>query len=278
MERVDPAPCRRSGKAVIPAPMPGFFATSIAARRQKTALWLGLAVWLMPQAGLALVGPAREDLALNDHVVMVLIRGAGKAGFCSGVAMAPNVVLTAGHCAKAVGDMRVFYRDATGAPVTIAVLAAALHPGYRAQAIARRVISIDLALIETATPLDQRFSALALDVTGEIAIGQSLLTAGFGVGRENEQTSAGVLRSIGLVARGPLSKILVWAEDASDKGGGACAGDSGGPILSGDGSKLLAIIAWSAGKPGRRCGALTQGILVAPVRDWIRATIARWRR
>ena len=48
--------------------------------------------------------------------------------------------------------------------------------------------------------------------------------------------------------------------------------------MTGDGARLLAIIAWSAGEASRRCGALTQGILVAPVRDWLRETVQGWTR
>jgi secreted trypsin-like serine protease len=191
--------------------------------------------------------------------------------------MAPTVVLTAAHCARPAGDMRVFYRDAASGPVFVAVRAVAAHPGFRADAIARRVASIDLALIETATPLDVRFSAPVLDESGDVAIGQDLLIAGFGVAREGQQSSAGVLRALALAARAPLSKVLVWAEDATGAGGGACVGDSGGPVFSADGAKLLAIIAWSEGKLGRHCGALTQGVLVAPAADWIQATVQRWR-
>jgi Trypsin len=270
------AACRLIDKTAIRAAMPGFPATSGAALRRQAAFCLGLMAWLYSTYCMAVVGPAREDRALNDHVVMVLIRNAGKAGFCSGVVMAPTVVLTAAHCGRPAGDMRVFYRDAANGPVFVAVRAVLAHPGFRVDATTRRVASIDLALIETATPLDARFSAPALDKSGEIAIGQDLLMAGFGVAREGEQSSAGVLRAVNLAARAPLSKVLVWAEDATGAGGGACVGDSGGPIFSADGAKLLAIIAWSEGKLGRHCGALTQGILVAPALDWIQATMQRW--
>ena len=234
--------------------------------------------WLLPAAGIALVGPAREDPTLVNHVVVVLIRGGGRAGFCSGVVLGPNVILTAGHCVKPLKDMRIFYRDASGAPVFAQVRAVVRHPQFKPDAIARRVVSIDLALIETATPIDPRFAAMDLDDTGETAIGQSLKVAGFGVGREGDQKSAGALRSASLVVREPLSKVLVWAADPNGAGAGACVGDSGGPILSGEGRKVLAIIAWSEGQSGSHCGALTQGILVAPARDWIRATIETWRR
>ena len=254
-----------------------FSTSSAAGRRRALTVCAALATWFLAGKSLAIVGPAREGQALAGHVVSVLIREARRAGFCSGVVMADKVVLTAGHCAKRAGDMRVFYRDAADAPVFLEVQAVALHPGFKADAIARRLVSVDLALIQTAKPLDPRFSAPDLE-TNVVALGQPLVAAGFGVALEGEQASAGVLREIGLTARAPLSSRLVWANDRGGAGGGACTGDSGGPIMTGDGARLLAIIAWSAGEGGRHCGALTQGILVAPVRDWLRATIQGWSR
>ena len=249
-----------------------------ALRPRRTAFGLVLMAWLFPAVGMALVGPSSEDPALDKHVVMILIRGGGKAGFCSGVVLGPSAILTAGHCVKPVRDMRVFYRDASGASVFTEVRSVVRHPQFKEDAVARRVVSIDLALIETTKPIDSRFSALDLDATGETAVGQSLDAAGYGVAREGEQNSAGVLRSAKLAVREPLSRVLVWAADPNGAGAGACTGDSGGPILSDGGTRLLASIAWSQGAPGSHCGALTQGILVAPVRDWIRATIEAWRR
>jgi len=250
---------------------------SYAARRLQATLQVSLLAWSVSGPCAALVGPAREDAAASSHVVMVLIRNAGKAGFCSGVVLAPNVVLTAGHCARPAGDMRIFYRDAGGAAVFIPVRAVEAHPGFRANAVARRVESVDLALVELATPLDARFSAAVIDDSGGASLGQDILVAGFGVAREGEQSSAGVLRSVKLAVRAPLSRILIWAEDPSGSGGGGCVGDSGGPIFSAVGAKLLAITAWSEGKIGSHCGALTQGVLIAPALDWIGKTIERWR-
>ena len=147
---------------------------------------------------LALVGPSTEDACFADHVVMVLKRGVDRAGFCTGVVLAPRVILTAAHCVAAIGDMRVHYRDDAGQPVLIEVDAVAVHPGYRADAAARRVVSIDLALVATRTPLDARFSAAALDDSGVVAVGTPLRIFGYGVAREGEGSSAGVLRSAAL--------------------------------------------------------------------------------
>src|SRR5271165_1372546 len=101
----------------------------------------------------ALVG-ARPDRRFADRVAMVLMRGPGKAGFCSALVLDDRTLLTAAHCLRPVSDMAVHYRDASGAPVVIPVAAAVAHPQYRPDAIRARVQSIDVALVRTARSLD----------------------------------------------------------------------------------------------------------------------------
>ena len=250
-------------------------------KRQAWRSVLGLAAaccGAIASPALAIVGPAREDRGFAAHVVMVLERGVDRAGFCSGVVLGPRAVLTAAHCVAAIKNMRIHYRDDAGRPILLEVAATAVHPGFHADAIAKRLVSIDLALIETQAPLDDRFSAAVLDEAADLAVGQAVQIVGYGVGREGEGASAGVLRSATLRVRAPLSRILIWAEDASGGGAGGCTGDSGGPILTGDGAKVLAITTWSSGTAGKRCGAVTQGPLLAPQRAWIDGVLQKWAR
>ena len=224
----------------------------------------------------AVVGASQSDGRFADRVVMVLTRGVEEQAFCSGVVLGPRAVLTAAHCLRPTRDMAVFYRDAAGRPTLAAIEAVAVHPLYHADAIARRIVSIDLALVETATPLDSLFAAAKLGSGDGPAVGETTILAGYGVGREGEPLTGGTLRSAALATRAPLSKILLWAEDGAHAGAGACSGDSGAPLFSADGETVLAIVAWSAGASGRRCVTLTQGPLVAPQRDWIDSVLARW--
>ena len=237
------------------------------------ALALGLA-GVAPAA--AVVGAASQDGRFANQVVMVLTRGGDKAGFCSGVVIAPRVILTAAHCLRPVQDMAVHYRDESGQPVLIPVQAVAAHPLYRVDAIVKRVASIDLGLVETATPLPARFAAVRLAEGDGPNVGEEAILAGYGLAREGEAKTGGALRNATLQVRAPLSHILLWAEGAAQAGVGACSGDSGGPLFSADGVAVVAIVAWTSGSHGGHCGALTQGPLVAPQRGWIDATLAGW--
>ena len=103
------------------------------------------------------------------------------------------------------------------------------------------------------------------------------MAVGYGLAGEGAPKTGGALRAATLAVREPASKILLWAADPVG-GAGACSGDLGGPIFAGDGETLLAIVAWTNGTAGRKCGAVTQGVLIAPLVGWVGSVIDRWRR
>ncbi len=224
----------------------------------------------------AIVGPAGDAAAYAGRVVMVLSRGGAGSGFCTGVVVTPRVILTAAHCLRGAADMAVYYRDDVGQPVLAAAAATAAHPLYRADAIRRRVVSIDVGLIETETPLPATFRAAGLAEGEGPAAGEAATAVGFGLGREGEPRSGGVLRAAALRITTPLSNVLLWAADPGGEGAGACSGDSGGPIFAADGRAVVAIVAWTSGTGGHKCGGLTQGPRIAPLRGWIASVLARW--
>jgi len=226
----------------------------------------------------ALVGPANEHGPLEPHVAMLLSRQPGGAAFCSAVVLRSNVLLTAAHCASTATDARVFFRDGAGAPVLIEVAAFIRHPEYAPNAIRDRKRSIDLALALTSTALPARFKPATLDQGRVIAVGDRFRVAGYGLSREGIGVSGGVFRWGEIAARAPLSSVLLWSDDPSQNGLGACSGDSGGPIFDRNDDVVVAITDWSTGPDKRtHCGGLTQGALVAPQRAWIDATLDSWR-
>jgi len=246
----------------------------------RGALFAGLVAALLAEGpAAAVVGPSDSGARFADRLVMVVSRRGDEQANCTGVVLKPQVVLTAAHCLRSARDTAIFYRDGEDRPVFKPVQAIAIHPDYHADAIAKRVVSIDLALVETETPLDPRFAAPPLADGDGPAVGDETILAGFGDGREGAPTTAGVLRSARLKVRAPRSTILLWAEDGNRAGAGACVGDSGGPLFLADGETVAAIVAWTSGpERGKHCGSLTQGPLIAPQREWIDATLAGWGR
>ena len=223
-----------------------------------------------------MVGPAETGGPLEPHAVMLLKTTGGSAGFCSGVVVGPRAVLTAAHCVTRAEAMRLHYRGPDGAPVLLPVSRVAVHPGFVPDGKQRRVVTIDMALVEAAAPLPARFTPAALDAGEAVKVGDALTLTGFGLGREGEAKSSGTFRAGRIAAREPLSRILLWAHDPLLKGTGACVGDSGGPIFSQSTGAVVAISAWADGDARHFCGELTQGVLVAPQRAWIEKVLREW--
>jgi hypothetical protein len=216
----------------------------------------------------ALVGPAQDAGDAAPHTVMLLKRAGNASGFCTGVVLTRDIVLTAGHCVSGASGLAAYVG---GEPIPVSN--ASVHPEYRADAIKTRQRSIDLAMVKLSRPLPANLTPVRLSSRGKLAVGDTFYIAGFGLAREGDERSAGTLRAGTITAQAPLSSILLWAGDPTKQGFGACTGDSGGPIFSSDASELVAITVWSRGVNGRQCGELTQGALIAPQRRWINSTL-----
>ena len=224
---------------------------------------------------LAVTGPAETGGPLEAQTIMLLKSGPHAASFCTGVILGPRAVLTAAHCVAEPANLRLHYKDAGGAPVLLAVRAVAIHPGYVADGKKRRVVTIDMALVQASEALPDRFATAQLDANAAQQVGDALTVAGFGISREGDASSTGRFRHAAIAVRAPLSKILLWAHDPLHKGLGGCIGDSGGPIYSAAGT-VLALTAWADGDAKHQCGDLTQGVLVAPQLLWIQQTLRGW--
>ena len=233
-----------------------------------------LGAWALAVPAAAIVGPTVDASPFSDEVVMLLTRGPEGSGFCTGAVLAPNVVLTAAHCIRPAADMLVHYRDESGASVIVEVAATAIQSGYRADAAAKRARSIDVALVRTKSPLPARFRAVEIADGPAPAPGDGVTAVGFGLTVERKPATGGALRAAHLAVREPRSAVLLWLAGA-EGAGGACSGDSGGPIFAPDG-RLVAVVAWTEGASGAKCGVLTQGVLVGPLVDWIAVIRARW--
>jgi hypothetical protein len=240
---------------------------------------LGMLAGTLAAAPAAAVVGGREGGPLASSTLMVLN---ARGGVCTGIVLSPRSVLTAAHCAAGGTELRIHWKEGGGEPVLLAPAAVALHPEFRANAVAARQRSVDLALLRLSQPLPSRFVPASLVDGVPPRSGAPVVLAGYGVSREGEARSTGIYRSATLSVVEPYGpgKILLWVADAAGAGKrsrpGACQGDSGGPMTSGERQGVVAVTSWSTGPSGRSCGLLSQGVLVAPQRGWIDGTLAGW--
>jgi hypothetical protein len=213
-------------------------------------------------AGAIVNGSADPDGA-RTAVMLVSPRG----GICTGVVIAPAVILTAAHCAAGGTATKVRFGGSDAGPVA----QAATHPGYVPDAIRKRVRSIDLALIRLARPLPDAARALPLAGSSP-ANGGTLVAGGYGLTDTGADGSEGSYRSTTMQINEPYgrSRILVWARPPAGRRTGICQGDSGGPLASG--GAVFAIATWTVGA----CGGAAQGALVGAQKAWIDRILAGW--
>ncbi|WP_307437580.1 S1 family peptidase [Labrys monachus] len=214
----------------------------------------------------AIVGgaPAGDDMA--RHVVMIV---SDRGSFCSASVIAPDLLLTAGHCVRKGADYRLL-TYAAGRPVLAPLGRIAIHPQFDAAAYDRRRFTIDIALVRLEAPLD---GYVPLPLAAEAgAAGEPYRIAGFGLSSPDEGKSGGVLREATLPGVAPLSRIQLRLQEAEGVAG-SCQGDSGGPVLHR--GRLVGVLASALGpNRGRGCGGLTGVALIGTALPWIRETAA----
>ena len=223
---------------------------------------------------------AHDPNGLRRSVVQI---ESSRGELCSGVVIAPDLVLTAAHCVLQRAAYRVVLVDRRFRRLSIRAIAAALHPTFIAGTTPRTQPGIDLAILKLARPLGHEFTPLDPARATDIGTGEYVSLAGFGLSAEEQRNSARVLRQTRLVSLGPLqaaNRVVVVADEdrlAETTGAGACRGDSGGPILRGapGGYQLIGIVSWSSGalhaRTSTACGGLTAMTPVSEHEDWISA-------
>src|SRR5947209_9552526 len=219
----------------------------------------------------AIVGGAPfADRAIARHVVLIV----GGHSLCTGVWIAPDLVLTAAHCVLSNGKYRLLAFEGRR-PVVKDVASVAPHPQFSPRADAP-----DLACVKRVPPPPNLAPAPFSGRRAPPLVGDRFIVAGFGVGVQGDRKTAGKLRAVTLVATDrPSSQQLSLIDPqklGESAGLGVCNGDSGGPVFDERDRALVGIVSWSARTDGEPvCGFVSGVIPLARYRYWILETAAR---
>jgi hypothetical protein len=221
----------------------------------------------------AMVGGAPPMSEGAGRAVVMLTGSHGT--FCSGVALAPDLVLTAAHCVLPGANYKLVEFDAARQPALKDLAIIARHPDFDVNAVLRHRVTADIALIKLAAPL-KIVPALLAPARGSVAAGDRLIVAGYGVAVHGDGKTGGTVRAATLVATGQPGTLQIRLADPATKGEraglGACTGDSGAPVYRDDDGALavIGVVSWSTGPAlSDGCGGLTGVTPLARYRGWI---------
>jgi len=227
-------------------------------------------------AAVAMVGHAPPPPAtLARHVVLI----SGSAGtFCTGAVVAPDAVLTAGHCVDARHRYKLIEFAADGTPQFRDVASAARHPQFDIKAFLNHRATADVAVLKLAAPLPARY-APALLAPGEkkVVVGERLTVAGYGVSLRGDGRTGGTLRAATLAVTSKPGTLQIRMVDPKTNnaapGLGACTGDSGAPAFDSSGA-IVGVVSWTTAPNNEDgCGGLTGITPLTLYRKWIVETV-----
>ncbi len=221
----------------------------------------------------ALGGKASSLAGADLETKSVMVLGS-RGSACSGTIIAPNIVLTAGHCVQGSPQLAVAYYEGQ-TPVLKTVVQTAVNP-----------TGVDMALVRV-IGLPARFTPVELVENNELATRYTV--AGFGLQAVRNEASAGKLRKAEIESL-PLSAARIlhlgganMSKDEMSAYLQVCKGDSGGSVFTPD-MKLAGVMfatyntgvkqgdKWSA-----QCGNTAQAVRIAPQRAWIDGVMAKWK-
>jgi secreted trypsin-like serine protease len=238
---------------------------------------IGIIAFIAASPAAAMVGNTSTALPGGRHAVMIV--GSGGT-FCTGAAIARDLVLTAGHCIAPGTDYKIVEFDAAHVAKLLDVRQVARHPGFSMQTLLGHRATADVALLKMAAPLPSDIIPATLDrADRKPEPGDRYTVTGYGLAVRGDGKTGGTLRAASLIATGKPGNLQIRLVDAATNGAGAgmgaCTGDSGAPVY--DGSALIGVVSWSTGPNMEAgCGGLTGVTPIALYRGWIVETARKF--
>jgi len=223
----------------------------------------------------AMVGgapPATGPLA--QHALMVV---GSRGNFCTGAAIARDLILTAAHCVLPDADYKLVEFDRDRQPRLRDLARVERHPQFNVQSLLAHRATADVAVLKTAEPLPAAFVPAVLAAPDiPLVVGDRFIVAGAGLTVRGDGATGGTVRAATLVATGRPGNLQLRLVDPATRGEaaglGACTGDSGAPVFQeGNGQfAIIGVVSWSTGpKASDGCGGLTGVTPLSLYRAWI---------
>jgi len=196
---------------------------------------------------------------------------------CTGTLIAPDVVLTAGHCIEVAPKVVVIdsvdYNDNTGE--VIAVTSATAYPDWQHK--------YDVGVLVLAHPSMTVPRAIAAPCTAkDLVVNAQVRVVGFGLTTQAGTGDNSKLHQAELTVTDPKCTSLADCQKsvaptgefiAGGNGVDACFGDSGGPIYLGD--ALIGVVSRGMAEAGKPCGDGGIFIRADTVVGWIEQVTKR---
>jgi secreted trypsin-like serine protease len=223
----------------------------------------------------------RDAEGYRKHVVTLRHN---QSGFCSGVAIAKRLVLTAAHCFASGGGYYVGYLNAAFLTLRVNIAAISLHPQWNTAFPYGKDALNDLALVHLSADLPSTIVPLPLARFAPKAM-EEMVLVGFGLSDSSNLTSSLVLRELSLKLVENSSKRMELLLSPTGKivtkpGNGSCKGDSGGPALRLLPDKTFEVVGISSYASGpitaNSCGTKTVYMDVFAQRAWIATKAKEW--
>ena len=197
-------------------------------RRHALALTVMLS-FCAPAA--AMVGGAATLSSHGQPVVMIV---SDRGSFCTGTAIARDLVLTAAHCVLPGADYKLLEFDAERKPQLRDVASIARHPQFQIKTLLAHRATADVALLKLARPLAVTPAPLA-DASLRAAVGETFTVRGYGLAVRGDGKTGTFAQRTPVVVAG-LSSPLELALG----GAHTCAKVQGDKVLC-----------WGAGRNGQ---------------------------